>query len=165
VGTLKNIVQLLEGNPGILKRNPDVLKRSPDTFQAVLNHTQRLEALNRTLRGCIPAPLNQHCQVANLRDNILILHADSSAWALKLRYSSRVLLQQLRQRGVPGLNAIEVKVRPHNAAIRRPEKIRHAHMSGKTAQLLDSIASDISDDRLKVALQRLARHGKDTNPR
>ena len=154
MGTLKNIVQLLKG--------------SPDALQAVLSHTQRLEVLNRTLRGCIPAPLNQHCQVANLRDNILILHADSSAWALKLRYSSRVLLQQLRQRGVPELSAIEVKVRPDNAAptaIRRPEKIRHAHMSDKTAQLLDSIASDISDDRLKIALQRLARHGKDTSPR
>ncbi len=151
MGTLKNIVQLLKG--------------SPDALQAVLNHTQRLEVLNRTLRGCIPAPLNQHCQVANLRDNMLILHADSSAWALKLRYSSRVLLQQLRQRGVPGLSAIEVKVRPHNAVVRRPDKIRHAHMSGKTAQLLDSIADDISDDRLKVALQRLARHGKDSKPR
>jgi len=151
VGTLKNIVRLLA--------------ESPDALQAVVNHTQRLEALNHTLRGCIPAPLNQHCQVANLRDNILILHADSSAWALKLRYSSRVLLQQLRQRGVPGLSAIEVKVRPDNAAVNRPEKIRHAHMSGKTAQLLDSIASDISDDRLKVALQRLSRHGKDAKPR
>lgn len=146
MNTLKNITQLLAGNPGGL--------------QAVISHTQRLEALNRTLRGCIPAPLSQHCQVANLRDNILVLHADSSAWALKLRYSSRALLQQLRQRGVPGLSAVEVKVRPHNAVINRPEKIRHAHMSGKTAQLLDSIADDISDSRLKAALQHLARHGR-----
>ena len=156
MNTLKNIGQLLAGNP--------------EGFQMILNHTQRLGALNRILRGCIPAPLNQHCQVANLRDNLLILHADSSAWALKLRYSSQTLLQQLRQYGVPGLSAIEVKVRPNNAAvldyagIRGPEKIRYAHMSGKTAQLLDSIASDITDDSLKVALQRLARHGKDTKP-
>lgn len=151
MGTLKNIVQLLTG--------------SPEALQAVFNHSQRLEVLNRTLRGCIPAPLNQHCQVANLRDNILILHADSSAWALKLRYSSRTLLQQLHQRGLPGLSAIEVKVRPHNAAVKRPEKIRHARMSGKTAQLLDSAAGDIGDARLKLALQHLARHGKDTKPR
>lgn len=141
-----------------------LLLARPDALQAVLDHTHRLEVLNRTLRGCIPAPLNQHCQVANLRDNILILHADSSAWALKLRYSSRMLMQQLRQRGVPALSTIEVKVRPQNAVINRPEKIRRAYMSNKTAQLLDSIAHDIEDNHLKVALQRLARYGKDTKP-
>ena len=147
MNTLKNIVRLLAG--------------SPDGLQVVLNHSQRLEALNRILRGCIPAPLNQHCQVANLRDNILVLHADSSAWALKLRYGSRMLLQQLRQRGVPGLGAVEVKVRPPAPILNRPEKIRHVQMSGKTAQLLDSIASGINDNHLKSALQRLAQHGKD----
>ncbi len=138
-----------------------LLLASPDALQVVLGHTHRLEMLNRTLRGCIPAPLNQHCQVANLRDNILILHADSSAWALKLRYSSRTLVQQLRQRGLPALSTIEVKVRPQNAVINRPEKIRHAYMSNKTALLLDSIAQDITDTHLKGALQRLAQYGKD----
>lgn len=147
---LKNIVRLLAG--------------SPDGLQTVLNHSQRLEAFNRILRGCIPAPLNQHCQVANLRDNILVLHADSSAWALKLRYGSRALLQQLRQRGIPGLDTIEVKVRP-NLAPYRSEKIRPARMSTKTAQLLDSIANDTNDSHLKNALQRLAQHGKGTKPR
>ena len=151
MNTLKNIVRLLAG--------------SPDGLQAVLNHSQRLETLNRVLRGCIPAPLNQHCQVANLRDNILVLHADSSAWALKLRYGSRTLLQQLRQRGMPGLDTIEVKVRPPNPTLHRPEKIRSVQMSAKTAQLLDSIASGINDSPLKNALQRLAQHGKEAKLR
>ena len=151
MNTLKNIVQLLVGNA--------------DSLQAVFAHSQRLETLNHAVRGCLPAPLNQHCQVANLRDNTLVLHADSSAWALKLRYSSRTLLQQLHQHGLQGLNALEVKVRPDNiidSSLRspRPEKVRHAHMSRGTAQLLDSIAADITDAPLKVALQRLARHGK-----
>ena len=146
---LKNIVKLLMGNA--------------DSLQAVFTNCQRLETLNRTVQRCLPAPLNQHCQVANLRDNTLILHADSSAWALKLRYSSRTLLQQLCQHGIKGVNIVEVKVKPHNAAITRPEKTKPAHMSKKTAHLLDNIALDITDNHLKMALQRLARHGKKTN--
>ena len=145
----KNIAQLLAGNS--------------DSLQALFTHSQHLERLNRRVCGCIPAPLNQHCQVANLRDNTLILHADSSAWALKLRYNSRALLQQLRQQGFRELGAIEVKVRPRAIAMARPEKTRHAHMSRKTAQLLDSIAADITDNRLKMALQHLARHGTKAN--
>ena len=149
MNTLKNIVQLL--------------MRNVDSLQAVFTHSQRLETLNRTVQGCLPAPLNQHCQVANLRDNTLILHADSSAWALKLRYSSRTLLQQLCRHGIKGVNIVEVKVKPHNAAITRPGKTKPAYMSKKTAHLLDNIAVDITDNHLKVALQRLARHGKKTN--
>ena len=143
---LKNIVQLL--------------MRNADSLQAVFTNCQRLETLNRAVQRCLPAPLNQHCQVANLRDNTLILHADSSAWALKLRYSSRILLQQLCQHGIKGVNIVEVKVKPHNAAITRPEKTKPAYMSKKTAHLLDNIALDITDNHLKMALQRLARHGK-----
>ncbi len=140
-----------------------LLATNPESLQAVLAHTQHLETLNRVLRDCLPAPLNQHCQVANLRNNILILHADSSAWALKLRYNNRTLLQQLRQKGLPALNSLEVKVRPRNLAIACPDKTRHAHMSKRTAQLLDGIAENIADIRLKTALQRLARHGKQVN--
>lgn len=143
------------------KSMAQLLAGSPDSLHAVLAHTQRLEHLNRALQHCLPTPLNQHCQVANLRDNTLILHADSSAWALKLRYSTTRLLQQLRQQPrLQALRTIEVKVRPISIAMVRPEKIRHAHMSKKTARLLDDIADNIIDDRLKMALRRLARHGQ-----
>ncbi|MEQ6343055.1 MAG: DUF721 domain-containing protein [Gammaproteobacteria bacterium] len=143
------------------KRIAGLLAGSHDILQPLLARAKRLEQLNHALRSQLPPPLNQHCQVANIRGDTLVLHADSSAWALKLRYSVPVMLAQLqKQPALQHLRGIDIKVRPASIAAAPAEKPRRAHMSGDTASLLDSMADAIAHPRLQAALHRLARHGK-----
>lgn len=50
-------------------------------------HTKIISVLNENLCQYLASPLNIHCQVANYRDMMLIINADTSAWATKLRYN------------------------------------------------------------------------------
>lgn len=138
-----------------------LLKSGSESLGPLLAHVRRLEALNKMLREQLPPPLNQHCQAANLRDDTLLLHADSPAWALKLRYSAPVMLERLRrQPGLQQLRTINVKVKPTGIATTPAKKTRHAQMSEDTAKLLDDVAGAITDPTLRASLLRLARHGK-----
>lgn len=138
-----------------------LLKSSPQTLGPLLNHAHRLEQLNKILREQLPPPLNQHCRIANLRDDILLLHADSPAWALKLRYSVPDMLDRLRrQPELQQLRTITVKINPASLVAAPAKKTRRARMSEDTARLLDDVADAITHPTLRTALLRLARHGK-----
>jgi len=143
------------------KRVAGLLAGSHDILQPLLARAKRLEQLNHVLRNQLPPPLNQHCQVANIRGDTLVLHADSSAWALKLRYSVPVMLAQLQKTpSLQNLRSIDIKVKPTSVTAAPAEKPRRAHMSGDAASLLDSMADAITHPKLQAALHRLARHGK-----
>lgn len=57
----------------------------------------QINALQQRVDASFPAPLHQHCHVANLREGCLILAVDSSAWATQLRFRTPDLLEKLRR--------------------------------------------------------------------
>jgi hypothetical protein len=126
----------------------------------IFDHCSQLQCLNRLVREYLPAPLNQHCQVANIRDRQLILIADSSAWATMLHYQADDLLQYLKQQpGLEHICNIRTRTRPqfnHSSDIKpSPDQFSH-----QTAALIGNLADSMSNPALKKALQRLARHSE-----
>jgi hypothetical protein len=71
-----------------------------NTLASLIAHSKEQEALLKQVRSLLPDPLNQHCSAAILRDKILILYVDSSAWASRLRYFCRNLSRHLQQQDV-----------------------------------------------------------------
>ncbi len=113
-------------------------------------------ALLQQVRRLLPSPLDRHCLAAVLRDDRLLLFADSSAWASRLRYFSRDLILGLRQMQLPVTKAAIRILAPN-----RQKKLKQRHimqLSRKNAQLLQQTADDISDPALSAALRRLSRH-------
>ncbi len=92
-----------------------LIKDSSELAQ-VLNQVHTLQKLNSILQKHIKAPLNEHCIIANLKAEKIILHTDSSAWATYLRYELPTLLQAIK-RYEEYLNVTEIiiKVRPNYA--------------------------------------------------
>ena len=68
--------------------------------------------VQRLLADSVDPSLAGHFQVANLRQNHLILLAPSAAWATRLRMEAQSLLQTLRRSGFAALADIEVRVAP-----------------------------------------------------
>lgn len=76
-------------------------------------HSQMLEQVEKRFQDSLPIPLNQHCHVANLRKQTLIVHTDSSLWATRLRLIIPELLPLWRQnQSMPTINQVIVQVRP-----------------------------------------------------
>ncbi len=71
-----------------------------NTLASLIAHSRQQEALLKQVRSLLPEPLNQHCCAAIQRDQLLILYADSSAWASRLRYFCRNLSRHLQQQDV-----------------------------------------------------------------
>lgn len=79
---------------------------------SLLQHAALLTQLQQLLAASLDPGLAAHFQVANLRQDRLVLLASSPAWATRLRMQSADVLAILRRRGYPQLDEVEVRVAP-----------------------------------------------------
>lgn len=74
---------------------------------------RQLQQLQQQVEPFIPQEIQSHCQVANLRDGVLVFALSSSAWSTSFRYLVPQLLSTLRQKaGLPQLSSIEFYIEP-----------------------------------------------------
>jgi len=134
------------------------LSGSSDNLHRLAAHCSQLQHLTRIVREFLPSPLNQHCQVANIRDQHLVLHADSSAWATMLHYQAPALLEHLKKQ--PGLEHIcNIRTKTSQHSQRNSDiKPSHSKLPVNTAALIKSLAESMTNPALKKAMQRLVRH-------
>lgn len=122
----------------------------------LLSRARVLGELDALVHELIPSPLNGHCRVLSVRDDTLIVAADSAAWAARLRYQSSQLVKQLAGLSSVKLRTVQVRIRASDQTpgsrsthIRRP-------LSGRNSMVLKQAARSVTDASLKAALLRLA---------
>jgi hypothetical protein len=111
-----------------------------------------------------------HVKVANIRDQNLMLIADSPVWATRLRQLSPQILQFIRDnapRDEKVIHHVQISTRYHPTngsgqqtlnKNNRPSDQPRLHISDKTATILSQSADSIEHPQLKSALLRIARH-------
>lgn len=75
-------------------------------------HTLKLLEVNRVMRSLLPTKFNPFCRVANIRNNTLVLEAANASWIMRLSYEKQMLLSSLREKILPSLSVIHIKVNP-----------------------------------------------------
>ena len=93
-------------------RLSDIVATRGSSLERVLRHAEWLMQLQELLSASVEPALANRFQVANVRQNRLILLAPSAAWATRLRMQAAHLLETLHQRGFGDLREIEVRVAP-----------------------------------------------------
>jgi hypothetical protein len=83
---------------------------SPSRLASILQHAAYLAQLQRLLENALEPALAGHFQVANARENRLILLAASSAWATRLRMQTAEVLTALYRAGHPEFDQVDVRV-------------------------------------------------------
>jgi hypothetical protein len=125
----------------------------------LLQHGARLQQLTTLVQTLLPAPCGQHCRVANLRDRVLALAADTPAWAARLRFHAPRLRRDLEQQATLRIDEIRVLVVPQENRLERARPGR-PDLSHKSAELLRDTAQALFDPPLRAALLRLAQHAR-----
>lgn len=121
----------------------------------------QLQQLNELVKAQLDSSLGQHCCVANVRDNILILEVDSSAWATRLRYLVPELLQKLRtHKELNRLQEIQWYIRP--ADINAQSVSRPLTLSQDNAELMMEATQHIANPHLQEVMKKLAKHVRKT---
>lgn len=134
---------------------------SNDTLKKIQEKACEILALQRVINTILPPGVEQHCRVANINNNVLIIEAASAAVKMRLDYDRLNILNQARHSGYAKLMGIEVKINP---AIyrqqRQPEtKIKRKPISENAANNLLQIAAN-APDKIKKRLERIAELSK-----
>lgn len=139
----------------------NILSTDSAGLQRLVERTKALSRLNQAMQSYFPSPLNEHCRIANVKENVVIIQTDSSAWHTRLRYHVPQLLAFLRQQpGLGDLREIRIRVKPPEVAP-VATTARRATLSSTAAEAIEGMARLIDDTDLRSALQRLAqRHRK-----
>jgi hypothetical protein len=138
----------------------DLLTRTTP-LHALIQRGQALQQLDQRLKVYLPETLREHCCVANVTGECLILLTDSAAWATQLRYWHDTLLNHSQQMSGQTITRLEIRVRPSHFQNKptNPTDFSpapHRVLSAETRALLRSVADSMADTSLRSALHRLA---------
>lgn len=138
------------------------LRNKPGALHATLDQANHLRRLNSMLLRHLEPTLATHCVLANIRDNTVVLQADSPVWAAKLRYQSPMILDLLNASDITAeltqtrLTNTQLRVQPLYEPYLGP-LLDNPHLSQNSAKFLKSVADATPDPRLKRVLSRLSR--------
>jgi len=132
--------------------------KSRQLIQKAQQHTQLLELV----KSLSPENFRSHLVVAEQKQNILVLVADSPIWASRYRFSSPALLSKLKAQNYFFIKVI-VSVslyKQASLATSEKKKIERSPIPKKEAQALEAMAQNIENPALKAALLNLTKHSE-----
>lgn len=135
----------------------DALNRAGSDLGKLKETATLIRSYDRLLDSVLNQPLRSHVSVANVRDGQLVLLADSPVWASRVRPRLPEIRTAVNQRSPwPPLAGFRLITRPRSAAV--PFRAaRREPISDSTRRLLDAVANDIDNPRLRRTLRRIAR--------
>ena len=132
-----------------------------------LIQAKKLYKITQLLHNILPIECRNHVQVANIRNQNLMLITDSPVWTTRLRQLSPQILQYLKE-NIPSnekaqiIHHVQISTRyfsANNDTLETAKKnIHKLEISEKTANLLSQSANSINHQQLKTALLKIARH-------
>jgi hypothetical protein len=130
------------------------------TLSILHRKVAQLDKLTALLKNSLNDPLRQHCQVANLKDDCLVIMVDSAAWATQIRYLTPDLLKQLkRSPELQHVRTLHCYIDPGPTPSAPAPIIEREPLSADNIQLFNSMGNS-RDDELGKALKRLAEHAQ-----
>ncbi len=132
---------------------------------------KKLIKYTKLLRNILPVECHNHVEVANIRDQNLMLITDSPVWTTRLRQLSPQILQSIRSNTPESeqiIHHIQISTRYHSSNDSKQQtlnkKNRHKlQISEKTAMVLSQSADSIDHPQLKSALLKIASHANRKN--
>jgi hypothetical protein len=122
-------------------------------IQSLLPQAQRLIELRRVLAGVLPPNFRRSCTIANYMQGKVIIFAENSAVAAKLRSMEPELRDQFVKRAIQ-VTGITIKVQPKAPV---PAREKQIHGSASAARSLMDLADQLPDSKLKTAVYALAK--------
>lgn len=131
---------------------------------------KKLSQFKQLLDNILPVECRNHVQVANIRNQNLMLITDSPVWTTRVRQLSPQILQYIQENTSTSevariIHHIQISTRYHSTDDRAhtdtaDKKLHRAEISEKTANLLSQSANSINHLPLKKALLKIASHSK-----
>ena len=123
------------------------------SFGQILAHARVLDRLDHILACVLDTTLVSHCQVAEFRNQCLILVCSNASFATRIRMISQQLLDSFREEGVFGIERIEIRISPVNRP--QPEVHKQRNLSPAAVQALGRFAADSGDAEIQAIFDKI----------
>ena len=127
--------------------------RSNNSFAQILAHARVLDRLDHILASVLDATLTSHCQVAEFRNQCLILVCSNATFATRIRMISQQLLESFREEGVAGIERVDIRIAPVNRP--QPEVRKQRNLSSAAVQALGRFAADSGDAEIQAIFDKI----------
>ena len=127
--------------------------RSNNSFAQILAHARVLDHLDHILASVLDATLTSHCQVAEFRNQCLILVCSNATFATRIRMISQQLIESFREEGVFGIERIDIRIAPVNRP--QPEVRKQRTLSSAAVQALGRFAADSGDAEIQAIFDKI----------
>ena len=142
-----------------------------------VSQAKKLTQITQLLHNILPIECRNHVQVANIRQQILMLITDSPVWTTRLRQLSPQILHYISENSSKFsacfgdahtnkrhiIHHIQISTRYHTKKYNNSQafakKMHKPELSQNTATLLSQSANSIEHQQLKTALLKLASNG------
>lgn len=130
-----------------------------DTLQRLHSHIKFIGNLDAKLKRSLPDEIIEKFQLSNIDKGVATLHANSAAWATRLRYLSPKILSFLNSElGKNRVSSLRIRIYIEDT---KTEINRSVSISNNTADFLKQQALNSSNDKLKKCLLRLSENTQD----
>ena len=121
-------------------------------INALMPHAEQVISLRQIFSGILPANLRRSCEIANYSQGKVVIFAENSAIAAKIKLMAPTLLRDLSQR-VAQVTSIEVRVQPRTVAT---GPVIQRELTQEATRSLRALGEQLSDSELKDAVLRFA---------
>ena len=125
-------------------------------YSRLVSQARALLGLDGLIQELLPDALKTHCRVLSVRDQTLVLAADSPVWAARLKFHSSQLVKQLNRQQTVKLRTVRIRVRPPEKRVATERRNAPLKLGISSSTALRQAADSVSDPDLKSALLRLA---------
>jgi hypothetical protein len=122
--------------------------------------SKTLNQLNSVLHKLLPEQLRDHCRLANISPDGLVIQTDSSQYATLLRFDAPRICKAMTAHLSSPISRLKVTVKTNLHSIKN-EVVQPKTLSKSAAQTISNAVEFLEEGDLKMALSRLAqRHQK-----
>jgi hypothetical protein len=132
------------------------LDNKTNTLSVLKARIVQQKKLLRLVQAALPPELAAQARHCLIKNTVLLIYCDSSAWAANLRFCSPLILQALKNIA-PSVDKIEVRLISQVINTNQTQVIRQAKLP--TASMIETLRKDslaIADEELKNALLHLS---------
>ena len=144
----------------------------------IVMQAKKLAKYTQLLHQILPIECRNHVEVANIRNQNLMLITDSPVWTTRLRQLSPQILEFIRQNSANNdtrasdtqvIHHVQIRTRysPAGSDQQHASKVAKKpvpRISTKTAEILSQSAESIGSDELRTSLLKMAKHVRDKKP-
>ncbi len=135
----------------------DLISGVNPTLSVLVEAAKEIKVLNRLLDSVLSKPLRSHAKVANIQGDRLVIQCDSPAWSARARLLVPRLLESINRESTRSpIRRIQIITRPEPHRGKSPTP-RRTEISEQNRRLLENVATEIDNPRLRRALFRLAK--------